>query len=120
MSERDTPTNTSFEATLRELAANYGAELPSKLAEISSLLRTACAGDANAIDLQRLHRQIHSLNGSAETFGFPAVSDAARKLEFALAPHCNTPASLDHEVSAQLMTLLGALHAAVHADAGQA
>jgi diguanylate cyclase (GGDEF)-like protein len=112
MGDRDSPTNSSFEATLRALAANYGAELPAKLAEMASMLRTACEGGADATGLQLLHRQIHSLNGSAKTFGFPAVSDAARKLELALAPHRNSPSSLDHAVSSQLLTLLDALLAA--------
>lgn len=108
-SDRDSPTNSSFEATLRALAANYAAELPAKLAEIASMLRSVCEGGTSATELQLLHRQIHSLNGSAKTFGFPAVSDAARKLELALAPYRDSPSSLDQEVASQLFVLLDML-----------
>ncbi|HVY08435.1 MAG TPA: diguanylate cyclase [Burkholderiales bacterium] len=107
--DRDSPTDSSFEATLRALAANYAAELPAKLAEIGSMLDAACTGAASAADLQLLHRQIHSLNGSAKTFGFPSVSDAARKLELALVPYRDAPATLDREAGTALLALLESL-----------
>jgi diguanylate cyclase (GGDEF)-like protein len=108
----DPADDSGFDATLRALAANYAAELPAKLAEIASMFRAACEGAANAAGLQLLHRQVHSLNGSAKTFGFPVVSDAARKFELALVPYFTSPASLDRVAAADLRVLLDALHAA--------
>lgn len=97
---------------MRALAANYAAELPGKLAEIASMLRSACADGADAAALQLLHRQVHSLNGSAKTFGFAAVSDAARQLDRVLAPHRNSPSGLDQTAAVQLLGMLDALLAA--------
>jgi diguanylate cyclase (GGDEF)-like protein len=108
----DSADNSGFDATLRALAANYAAELPAKLAEIASMFRAACEGGPDAASLQLLHRQVHSLNGSAKTFGFPVVSDAARKFELALVPYFTSPASLDRVAAADLRVLLDALHAA--------
>ena len=112
MSDQDSTDNSRFEATLRALAANYAAELPAKLAEIASMFRLACEGGVDAAGLQLLHRQVHSLNGSAKTFGFPVVSDAARKFELALVPYFTSPSSLDRAAASQLLDLLDALLAA--------
>src|SRR5258706_6888123 len=112
MSDQDSTDNSRFEATLRALAANYAAELPAKLAEIASMFRLACEGGVDATGLQLLHRQVHSLNGSAKTFGFPVVSDAARKFELALVPSFPSPSSLDRTAASQLLDLLDALLAA--------
>src|SRR5258706_2077698 len=112
MSDQDSTDNSRFEATLRALAANYAAELPAKLAEIASMFRLACEGGVDATGLQLLHRQVHSLNGSAKTFGFPVVSDAARKFELALVPYFTSPSSLDRTAASQLLDLLDALLAA--------
>src|SRR5258706_6173994 len=112
MSDQDSTDNSRFEATLRALAANYAAELPAKLAEIASMFRLACEGGVDATGLQLLHRQVHSLNGSAKTFGFPVVSDAAHKFELALVPYFTSPSSLDRTAASQLLDLLDALLAA--------
>ena len=58
---------------LDELRAEYRAELPAKLAHLKELL--------NQGRLKELHRALHSLAGSAGTFGLPAVGDAAREAE---------------------------------------
>jgi len=76
------------------------------------MFRLACEGGVDATGLQLLHRQVHSLNGSAKTFGFPVVSDAARKFELALVPYFTSPSSLDRTAASQLLDLLDALLAA--------
>jgi diguanylate cyclase (GGDEF)-like protein len=70
-----------LQQALQALAVHYAAELPAKTAEIESRMRALLGGNADAADLPLLHRQLHSLHGSAKTFGFPAVSEAARELE---------------------------------------
>lgn len=70
-----------LQQALQALAVNYAAELPARIAEIESRMQALLDGKADAADLQLLHRQLHSLHGSARTFGFPAVSEAARELE---------------------------------------
>src|SRR5258706_1184843 len=73
------------------------------------MFRLACEGGVDAPGLQVLHRQVHSLNGSAKTFGFPVVSDAARKFELALVPYFTSPSSLARTAASQLLDLLDAL-----------
>ncbi len=58
---------------LEELRAEYRAELPAKLAHIKGLLHEG--------RIKELHRALHTLAGSAGTFGLPAVSEAAREAE---------------------------------------
>src|SRR5258706_14563620 len=76
------------------------------------MFRLACEGGVDATGLQLLHRQGHSLHGSAKTFGFPAVSGAARKFELALVPYFTSPSSLARTPASQLLDLLDALLAA--------
>jgi HPt (histidine-containing phosphotransfer) domain-containing protein len=58
---------------LEELRAEYRAELPAKLAHLKTLLKQRSYGD--------LQRALHTLAGSAGTFGLPAVGEAAREAE---------------------------------------
>jgi HPt (histidine-containing phosphotransfer) domain-containing protein len=58
---------------LDELRAEYRAELPGKLAHLKALLAQN--------RLKELHRALHTLAGSAGTFGLPAVGEAARAAE---------------------------------------
>lgn len=70
-----------LQQALQALAVHYAAELPAKITEIESRMQSLLGGNADSADLRLLHRQLHSLHGSAKTFGFPAVSEAARELE---------------------------------------
>ena len=74
-----------LQQALQALAVHYAAELPAKLAEIESRMQALLDGKADAAEVKLLHRQLHSLHGSAKTFGFPAVSEAARELELLVA-----------------------------------
>jgi HPt (histidine-containing phosphotransfer) domain-containing protein len=65
-----------LEAELAAQLSEYRAALPSKLERIESL---AAAGD-----LKALARELHTLAGSAGTFGLPKVSAAARAAEEAV------------------------------------
>ncbi len=70
-------------AELKALRERYCAELPAKISRI----RAGLDGLRRAWDvelLRTLHRQAHSLTGSGATFGYNAISSAARKLELLL------------------------------------
>jgi len=58
---------------LDELRAEYRRELPAKLAKLNALW--------SARQLPELHRALHTLAGSAGTFGLPELSVAAREAE---------------------------------------
>jgi len=70
-------------ALLEEMRSEYRKALPGKLAEIDALLARARSEDEAAGEA--LRRAVHSLAGSAQTFGLPDVTTAARALEAALA-----------------------------------
>lgn len=58
---------------LEALSAEYRRELPAKLQEISDLWTTR--------RMKELHRALHTLAGSAGTFGMPELSATAREAE---------------------------------------
>lgn len=68
---------------LAALRTRYGAELPAKIAHIRAGF-DALQKCWDTETLRTLHRQAHSLTGSGATFGYAAVSQAARKLEQSL------------------------------------
>jgi HPt (histidine-containing phosphotransfer) domain-containing protein len=74
-------------AQLAELRASFRPRLTARVEEIAAEWETvrpaATAPPGNPAPdlLRRLHRLAHSLAGTAGTFGFPAVGDAARNLE---------------------------------------
>ncbi len=65
---------------LRQLRRGYFQQLPHKIEDVAALwckLRT----ESSNKDMQQFHRLLHNLCGSAGTFGFLAVSHAAKELE---------------------------------------
>jgi diguanylate cyclase (GGDEF)-like protein len=70
--------------SLVQIADAFAAALPGRVAEIGQMVDAL--GSASVETRQVLHRSVHSLAGSAKTFGFPLVSDAARALELGVEP----------------------------------
>lgn len=68
---------------LEELKEQYRLSLPEKVKTIRSLLNDLRAGNSEAQASLRL--LAHSLHGSGTTFGYPAISAAARTVEHASA-----------------------------------
>ena len=76
----------AFEQEMASLRAEYRRDLPATLVEAQSLWRelaTGCARPERLIDLQR---ELHSIAGSAKTFGLPQVTERAREAEEFLEP----------------------------------
>ena len=71
----------SFQEHLAVLRQAYVRQLPGKLQEVSSLWHTLRSGEWDAAGFQTLHRLVHGLTGSGATYGFAALSEAARTLE---------------------------------------
>lgn len=82
---------------LEELKAQYHLSLAEKIRHIKALLQDMREGKPDAIDQLRI--VAHSLHGSGTTFGFPEITEAARKVEHAV----------DDEVLAQLSALIRVL-----------
>jgi HPt (histidine-containing phosphotransfer) domain-containing protein len=85
---------------LEELKEQYRLSLPEKVKTIRSLLNNLRAGDPEAQASLRL--LAHSLHGSGTTFGYPAISAAAKAVE-----HANNETIL-HELASLLRVLLEA------------
>jgi HPt (histidine-containing phosphotransfer) domain-containing protein len=62
---------------------------------------------------EALHRMVHSLTGSGKTFGFAALSDAARSLEDSLRPLADAKIVLNENQRSAIQALLRELRATV-------
>ncbi len=93
---------TSIDQTVNRLAVRFFHKLPARITEIADLWRLARGPATDRQALADLHRKVHSLTGTASTFGFAAVTAAARKFERALFALLNTDAA---SVASQIGTL---------------
>lgn len=91
-----------LQKTLRLLSASYAAQLPERILQLErardSLMQT---WDADGLHL--LHRKVHSLTGSAATFGFAAISNVARTLEQTVAALEQQPTTANAEQRAAVL-----------------
>jgi len=97
---------------LAELAAEYRSNLTPRLDALEALHAELAAGQGDAGRIQDLRRELHTIAGSAKTFGLPAVTDAARAGERFLDPFCDAGKALATAEWAELKTLLEALRQA--------
>jgi diguanylate cyclase (GGDEF)-like protein len=70
-----------FEAALEQLREEYLHNLPNKIADVTNTWQTLRDNAWDPAQFQTLTRLAHSLAGSGATYGFHAVSQAARALE---------------------------------------
>lgn len=68
-------------AQLERLRQEYATRLPAQIADLLALSERLCASEPADADLDALHHGLHKLAGSGGTFGFSALSSAARALE---------------------------------------
>ena len=100
-------------ASLRDY---FAARLPARLREVEEAWEQVLASGWQPDDTRTFHRLAHSLAGAGATFGFPAVTEAARLLEQLLKPVVQgaSPPPDDDTVAA----LLAGLHRASRLPAG--
>ena len=78
----DNPSYTQTVAEqLAKLRHDYLARLPAELAALTALAISLGQGEPDRASLEELHHRLHKLAGSGGTFGFTALSAAARNLE---------------------------------------
>ena len=77
MTDRDQELNDALKA----LAQVYLAKLPAKLEEIAAATRQFRVDATDRENYILLHRLLHTMAGSAGTFGFPEMGESARELE---------------------------------------
>lgn len=77
--------NAEFRRKLEQVHRTYLGRLPARLTEIEHGW-SALAGQGDSGSLEPLHRAVHSLVGSAGTFGHDRLSEIARRIERFLKP----------------------------------
>lgn len=108
-------------AKLKALSDSYAAQLPEKLAQIEQQWRQLPTDSWDDEGFQTLHRLVHSLTGSGKTFGFAALSDAARMLETCLKQIAETKQAPDEEQRNQIQGMMVELRqVAIKRDASTA
>ncbi|MFT4075457.1 MAG: response regulator [Asticcacaulis sp.] len=93
------PAEPSLEASLRALRLRYLSTMKELLGPIEVTLRHCEDGTLQDCDRHELRSMAHRLAGTGETYGFPAVSAAARPLDDQLKSH-------PHMKAAALMQLI--------------
>jgi chemotaxis protein histidine kinase CheA len=104
-----TATKARWQEVLAQLTREFDDLLPQRLARAGELLRACEAGGGDDESLVELQRILHTLAGSAATFGRPALGDAAKALELHV-PELRE--RRDAESLARARTLLDAVEAA--------
>lgn len=99
----------TFRKYLSALSADYRATLTEKLLHIDQMWKELTAGSTAPGPLKTLHRELHTLAGSAKTFGLPAVSEAARVAEHFIEPYALVGALPAAPLLVEFENLLGAL-----------
>ena len=99
---------------LHALFISYSRNLPKKIADIEQKW-AELANHFDEIELQNLHRQVHSLCGSAGTYGYKAVGETARRLEVYLKSILNAQ-TLTEEQQHEINHLLNELKKVVKTE----
>jgi diguanylate cyclase (GGDEF)-like protein len=76
----------TLEAALRALEAVFVLKLPAKLVEIEEALNQLVENSTDVDVSKLLHRLLHTMAGSAGTFGFPEMGLQAKELEARVKP----------------------------------
>ncbi len=87
--------NPELQAKLDRLLNRYCAQLPSRQKEIDGLWQSVCQQQKMGDEGRELHRLVHSLAGSGASFGFAALSEAAKSFELLLKECCDGDLVMD-------------------------
>lgn len=98
-----------FKQQMAAFSAEYRAGLPAKLERVDLLWQTLRSGAPDAGACMELLRSLHTIAGSAKTFGLSVVGDRARAVENFLEPFCAggaIPQAADREAFGHLLDAL--------------
>jgi HPt (histidine-containing phosphotransfer) domain-containing protein len=102
-------TSEAFKRHFEKASADYRRRLPSKLAELDTLWDALTSGSVLPAKMVSLQRELHTLAGTAQTMGFPAVTHAARAAESFLEQYAVLGALPGPAAQSEFRTLLDAL-----------
>ena len=75
-----TPADPAFQDRLQALRDKYAASVPERMAAIRDAL-ALCQGAPTPPHIEQLHHALHSVAGSAGSFGLHALGDESRRIE---------------------------------------
>ena len=107
-------TSETFKRHFEKVSADYRRRLPQKLAELDSLWSSVMAGALPPERILDVQHELHTLAGTAETLGVPAVTSAARAAESFLDPFLARNETPGPAAQADFRQLLQALKQAAH------
>ena len=96
-----------LQSRLQALSVGFGRRLPERVQKIRETWGEAQEGVGSEAALSDLKQMAHALKGAGRTFGYPEISDCARRLEESLPALAQTPPP--PEAAAHLDALLGDL-----------
>ncbi|HEY0587393.1 MAG TPA: Hpt domain-containing protein [Pseudoduganella sp.] len=74
------PVDPAFQDRLQALRDKYAASVPERMAAIREAL-ALCQGNLIPPHIEQLHHALHSVAGSAGSFGLAALGDESRRIE---------------------------------------
>jgi HPt (histidine-containing phosphotransfer) domain-containing protein len=75
------PVDPAFHDRLQALRDKYAASIPERLQAVADALALCKEGGGSAQCIDQLHHALHSIAGSAGSFGFKSLGDDARRVE---------------------------------------
>ena len=96
-------------AKMKVLRDAYAAQLPDKLALLNQVWSSLPSARWDEAGFNTLHRMVHSLSGSAKTFGFSGLGEAARSLELELNKFSQDCIAPDEAQRQYVVSMLGQL-----------
>ena len=75
------PIDPAFQDRLQALRDKYAASVPERMAAIRDGLTLCVAAGRTPANLEQLHHALHSVAGSAGSFGLHALGDESRRIE---------------------------------------
>lgn len=76
-----TPIDPAFQDRLQALRDKYAASVPERMAAIRAGLTLCVEAGRTPAHIEELHHALHSVAGSAGSFGLHALGDEARRIE---------------------------------------
>ncbi|WP_374581083.1 Hpt domain-containing protein [Pseudoduganella sp.] len=76
-----TPVDPAFQDRLQALRDKYAASVPERMAAIRDGLTLCVEAGRTPANVEQLHHALHSVAGSAGSFGLHALGDEARRIE---------------------------------------
>jgi diguanylate cyclase (GGDEF)-like protein len=94
---------------LQALRDSFAAQLPERIADIERGWKALPSATPSDTDLYELYRKLHSLAGSAGTFGMPELGQEAHRVELFLKAKLDAPEEWLEPAQAEIETGIGRL-----------